>query len=151
MFVFFLFEHTVIGLLLPQNHLLMNKLFSILLLTIFTISVTSCSTDQDDNLLDYTSSVVGVWEQEGFMDNVGNRLVFANDRSGLKIIRTSDDEGVASSIHDCLWDFDGSVLTVYEENEVTGIYSINAEGLLISNDMDELPYTKISNTTLDYY
>lgn len=64
----------------------MRHFISSLFFVILTVSVTSCSTDHDDNVVDRSSSIVGVWEQEGFMETSGHRLVFASDYSGLKYI-----------------------------------------------------------------
>lgn len=129
----------------------MRNFIPSLFLIILTFSVTSCSKDNDDNIVDRSSSFVGVWEQEGFMETSGHRLVFASDYSGLKIYRKTEEEGVISAVKSYSWYAVDSVVTIYEEdNEIVGVYSLNPEGQLVSEDLDELPYDKISDTTLNY-
>lgn len=121
----------------------MRKVLSSLLFLFVVLSFTSCT----NNL----SLIVGVWEQDGFMKESGQRLVFASDHSGIKIIKNTDGELVNSSATSCNWEKDGDVITIYADEDTTiGVYSLNSEGQLISNNLDEIPFNKISDTTLDY-
>jgi hypothetical protein len=97
--------------------------------------------------------IIGVWEQEGFMENSGQRLVFASDHTGLKIFRNKEGELVTSSVSECLWEKASNVVTLYnaENNVIIGTYSLNSEGQLVLDNMNELPFDKISETTLKYY
>lgn len=129
----------------------MNKVLTFLCLIVLFLSFTSCTKDNDDNIIENYSSIVGVWEQEGFLETSGYRLVFATDQTGLKIFRNNDGEFVTSSASTCLWEMDGDVVTIYDDVDVIGVYSLNTEGQLVSEYSDELPFDKISDTTLDYY
>ena len=130
-----------------MRHFLTSFCFVIIL-----VCASSCTTDNDDHIQDMSTLVIGVWEQDGFLIDSGHRLVFAPDYSGLKIFRTTNGEQVTSTLTSVLWSIDGNVITISDEDsEVIGIYSLNAEGLLISEDIDELSYSKISDSTLDYY
>ena len=69
----------------------MKKLLSPLLFIFLIGFFVSCSKDEidqsQDELINVQDTIIGVWEQDGFMEVSGQRLVFAADNSGLKIFR----------------------------------------------------------------
>jgi len=129
----------------------MNKSLSLFYVFVLLLSFSSCTKDNDDNISNNYSSIVGVWEQEGFMDVSGQRLVFAPDQTGIKIFKSTDGEFVTSTASMCSWEYTSNMVTVYEVDVVIGVYTLSSEGQLISENSEELPFDKISDTTLDYY
>ena len=121
-----------------------------LVLILFSLSLfSSCSTDE----INHDEELIGVWEQKGFSDDSGFRLVFASDRTGIKIYReVSDNDNVISTSSSFNWEKSDSNVTISDESDlIIDTFIINHEGQLISNNIENLPYDKISNTTLNYY
>ena len=126
----------------------MKKLLQISLIILLGFFV-SCS-NEDESFLS-ADELIGVWEQEGFMDTSGQRLVFSSDQSGIQIFRTVySEEEIVSSAHMISWEMEDDIVTVNQDNEVFRLYTINSEGQLISDNPEEIPFDKISDTTLNY-
>lgn len=130
----------------------MKKLLFYSLAIVILGSFYSCSTDADD---DYNpdQEIIGVWEQEGFLNDSGYRLVFASDYSGIHIYRKVDDDGVTSSAIMINWErgVNGSVIISEGfgfPEPVTLV--LNSDGQLVLENQNILPFDKISDTTLDY-
>lgn len=122
------------------------------LLVFFIVFSSSCTKDADD---DYQADndIIGVWEQDGFVDDSGYRLVFAADYTGIQIFRSVDDIGVPSSAISMHWKkVDGDKVEISFDSGTLEDYalSLNSQGQLISDNPDFLPFHKISDTTLDY-
>ncbi len=123
-----------------------------LFLLIFSFSLlASCSTEE----MGRQEDLVGVWEQKGFLEDSGHRLVLAQDHTGIHIYReVHDDNAVTSSAVDIHWEnMEGNNLRILEGLDVFEdvILTINPEGQLVAENQAILPFEKISNTTLDYY
>lgn len=130
----------------------MKKILFYTLAIVILGSFTSCSTDTDDNY-NPDKEIIGVWEQEGFLDDAGYRLVFASDHSGIQIYRKVDDVGVTSSAIMMTWEREGNGgVTISEgfgSSEPVSLI-LNSNGQLVLENQDIMPFDKISDTTLDY-
>lgn len=123
----------------------MSKVLSSMLFLFVALSFTACN--------DSSSLIVGVWEQDEYMKDSGERLVFASDYSGIKIIRITDGNLINSSATSYNWKQEGDVITIYEveDNSEIESYILNSKGQLILDNKNDTPFNKISNTTLKYY
>lgn len=136
----------------------MKKLLSPLLFIVLIGFFVSCSKDEidqsQDELINVQDTIIGVWEQDGFMEVSGQRLVFAADNSGLKIFRiVYSQDNIVSGLIAFNWEINNDMVTVYVDGEDSGViltYHLNADEQLISEDPSEIPFNKISDTTLDY-
>lgn len=136
----------------------MKKLLSPLLFIFLIGFFVSCSKDEidqsQDELINVQDTIIGVWEQDGFMEVSGQRLVFAADNSGLKIFRiVYSQDNIVSGLITFNWEINNDIVTVYVDGEDSGViltYHLNADEQLISEDPSEIPFNKISDTTLDY-
>ena len=122
-----------------------------LFLLIFSLSLlASCSTEE----IDRQEDLVGVWEQKGFLEDSGHRLVLAQDHTGIHIYREVHDNAVTSSAVAIYWEsMEGNKVRISGGLDLFEdiILTINPEGQLVAENQAILPFEKISNTTLDYY
>lgn len=129
----------------------MNKLRFYILTLAFIGCFSSCSTDTDDTY-SFDKEIIGVWEQNGFLEAGGKRLLFEPNKTYFKISRTVDDEDhLVSGIVEYHWEVHGNVITVLEDEAIVESFTVNPEGQLVSSNSEDMPYDKISNTTSGYY
>ena len=121
-----------------------------LFLLIFSFSLlASCSTEE----MDRQEDLVGVWEQKGFLEDLGHRLVLAQDHTGIHIYREVHDNAVTSSAVAIYWEsMEGNKVRISGGLDLFEdiILSINSNRQIVTNNPQDLPFNKISNTTLDY-
>ena len=121
-----------------------------LFLLIFSFSLlASCSTEE----MDRQEDLVGVWEQKGFLEDSGHRLVLAQDHTGIHIYREVHDNAVTSSAVAIYWEsMEGNKVRISGGLDLFEdiILSINSNRQIVTNNPQDLPFNKISNTTLDY-
>ena len=129
----------------------MKKILFYILTLIILGSFSSCSTDSDDDL-NPDKEIIGVWEQESYMDDSGYRLVFDPDHSGILIYRKVQDLDITSSAIMMYWERVDNTITVSNDFDSDQPFTMTLipSGQLVFDNQDALPFDKISDTTLDY-
>lgn len=129
----------------------MKKILFYTLTLIILGSFSSCSTDSDDDL-NPDKEIIGVWEQESYMDDSGYRLVFTPDHSGILIYRKVQDLDITSSAIMMYWERVDNTITISNDFDSDEPFTMTLipSGQLVFDNQDALPFDKISDTTLDY-
>lgn len=129
----------------------MKKILFYTLTLIILGSFSCCSTDSDDDL-NPDKEIIGVWEQESYMDDSGYRLVFDPDHSGILIYRKVQNLDITSSAIMMYWERVDNTITISNDFDSDEPFTMTLipSGQLVFDNQDALPFDKISDTTLDY-
>jgi hypothetical protein len=116
--------------------------FTVVLLIVTTLF--SCSSeDVDDNLIE-TNTLVGEWQRLDSNASVVNTFEFYADNSGVKIYAEYHDDGTAtSSATGIEWNTTSNNIQLLMDEEINTPYSFNAEGQLILSAISEIPFVRI--------
>ena len=128
----------------------MKKCFHLLTILIVTSFFTSCANEGIDQHLD----LLGVWENVDFETNSTDtyKLVFGASNTGL-IIQTTvfDAHEITSSVTPFQWETNNEVITLLKDDNSQYTYTVNPEGQLVLNALNDLHLDKVSNDYLQYY
>ena len=124
------------------------------LLTSILVVFLSISCSGDDNQTN-DSEILGVWElTEVTVSAVTTfRLVFGEVNTGLRIyavVNNSGDE--TSSLETFTWEFNGSVVSVLDNDDSEHDYEINDDGhLVVDEEGEDIVLEKVTSDYSAYY
>ena len=110
---------------------------------IFIATILSCNSD--DNEINQTNELVGVWQRSDFSENFEYKLYLNSDYTGMITSSEYFDDGKAiSNALTVTWSaIDNQLTLLIADEEINTPYSFNADGQLILRGLTDLPFNKL--------
>lgn len=116
--------------------------FNRLLLVLFSVSVWSCSND-DDTVTKNPNILIGEWLRSDYDSTFEHRIHFEDNNFGYTADKHITTEGITSTAISFNWSVtDNQITIIFDNFTITSEFSFTEEGNLMINELSTLEFIK---------